>query len=407
MTRLFLSLYLFIAISLVLLSAGLERIILDDTHNEQDKWQSIWLSLIESHKSQPEEFTAILSAAKIEYRILKKSDIATNKTLSNHLHNDRIFSFYDDKHWRVFVLFTDDSLIDVSFPIDSQRSTQWWLYSSVFFILLAGVIAVWMYPLWRDLQSLIRSTKTIGEDGSFDVPQLSARSYLRDVAEAMRDLSFRVSTLIRNQQELAGAITHEFKTPLARMKFALENINGLNAVKRSELRLDIDEIDRLIQEMLDYTRLNVQTPELLMESIPVFDLCQQRVLKFSESTTKSISISGSAPVLNADGHLVARALDNLLSNAIRHAKNTIHVSVEEANDSISIHVEDDGEGLDEDYYEKIFEPFFRPQTSRDRQAGNTGLGLAIVKRIQGWHNGDCLIARSSLGGAKFSLLFPI
>ena len=89
-----------------------------------------------------------------------------------------------------------------------------------------------------------------------------------------------------------------------------------------------------------------------------------------------------------DEHFIERVIDNLFNNAYRYAESTIRVSVSKSKRGILLQLEDDGLGVPEIYQKRIFEPFFRPDNSRDRKRGGAGLGLAIIKRIMHWHEGD-------------------
>ena len=111
-------------------------------------------------------------------------------------------------------------------------------------------------------------------------------------------------------------------------------------------------------------------------------------------------------VLTADLHWMARAVTNLLSNACKFASHNIFVKVHELDQYIVIDIEDDGPGIPKDVQERIFDAFYRPDEGRTRAYGGAGLGLAIVRRIQQWHEGDCQVQDSMLGGVKFTLRYP-
>nr|WP_252735923.1 ATP-binding protein [Aestuariibacter sp. A3R04] len=107
-----------------------------------------------------------------------------------------------------------------------------------------------------------------------------------------------------------------------------------------------------------------------------------------------------------DGYFIERAIENIVLNAVRHAHSKVLLSAEQSKGFVVIHVEDDGPGVAPQDAEKIFTPFFRPDSARSRERGGAGLGLAIVKRIQSWHHGYCSVTKSKLGGANFSISYP-
>ena len=405
MTRLFLSLYAFIAISLVVLSAGLDRVFFNQhvmlTHSQQ-----AWIDIFEAKQSAPDELIALLSQTPFTVIETNLEKIAVADSLYQQLIEGHIVHGFSQQLWHIYIPVENGKLLDIRLQQPSDTANTWWLYSGVFFILLGAVIAIWMYPLWRDLRQLIKTTGDLRADGSLPILRLAQRSPLFDIANALEALSLNVKTLLQNQRELSGAITHEFRTPLARLKFALVDDSPLSSVQLREIRQDIDELDQLIQEMLDFTKLDVHQPELHIEDIPLIDLCEQRADKFRKSTSHEISVHGIQVILTADGHFIARALDNLISNAIRHTRSELQIRVEQSGSQIVVHIDDDGPGIQIQHRSSIFSPFYRPDTGRDRQQGGAGLGLAIVKRIQHWHQGECSVGDSPLGGARFTLSYP-
>lgn len=405
MTRLFFSLYLFIALSLVTLTVGLEQFFPVNSPTLSESQQA-WLELLQRQQGDSTNLKRILTDANLDFELVDSNAVALSQSVASQLAQQQlVHGFYED-YWQVYVPTSDGNVGIVRFSELSSRPGNWWLYSSIFFILLGVAIAIWIYPLWRDLSRLVSATQNLGPDGGMTVPELSPNSPLSNIATALNDLSRNVKLLLNNQRELAGAVTHEFKTPLARLKFALAGDNGMTKAEVVDARKDIDELDELVQEMLDFTRLNAHQPELLMESIPLIPFCEQRISLLQPTSDKVLSVSGSECELIGDSHLLARATDNLLANAIRHANRQVEVIIEATPTGICLHVDDDGSGIDDAYKETVFDAFFRPDSARSRHHGGAGLGLAIVKRIMHWHGGTCVAADSKLGGARISLQFP-
>ncbi len=108
----------------------------------------------------------------------------------------------------------------------------------------------------------------------------------------------------------------------------------------------------------------------------------------------------------AEPHYLRRALSNLLTNAMRHAETRVQVSFVIEGDRARLLVDDDGPGVPEEAWERVFTPFLRLDDSRTRASGGHGLGLSIVRRIIYWHGGRAGVGTSELGGARFSLTWP-
>ena len=404
MTRLFLSLYIFIALSLVGLSAGLERLFFNQ-ETSLTASQQVWLNTLQNLQQFPEQLENILEQSQLPFERLTINQLGVADSIKSELERGQIVEGFDQHRWILYVP-VEAHIIRLEIDETQGHSNLWWLYSSVFFALLAVAIAVWVYPLWRDLHSLTQATGSLSDNGKIELPQIAPSSPIAEINNALRELSDKVQVLLKNQRELTGAITHEFRTPLARLKFALADDEPISNQQLIAIRNDIDELESLVQEMLDFTRLDIHEPELHIESVPIYELCEQRIESIAAVSPVTIELCGDKPTFNADGHLIARAIDNLLSNAVRHARQIVKVNIDQQTNAIIVSVEDDGLGIPHAFRESIFDPFYRPDSARDRQSGGAGLGLAIVKRIQQWHGARCWAEDSALGGARFCLKFP-
>lgn len=380
MTRLFLSLYLFIVVTLVVLSALLNHLFFDDTSARADN--------------------------DVSTQVIELAEMAWSEEDLQSLTNGKTLTLYDPEMGnQMYTLVNANQLLEITIVEAPVNDNQYMLYSGIFFVVLGIFIALWAWPLWRDLQLLKQATKKIDSHGNIETIALENHSLVYPIALALQDLAKRIKELLNTQRELTGAVAHEFRTPLARLKFALAAQPQDQSLHWQEMNEDVDELERLVQEMLSYTSVESQQPELNITEIPVFLLCEQRVKQLDciHNHTLSISVEGEQATILADAHFAERALDNLLLNASRYAKEKIRINISVNSELVFIDVEDDGPGIDPENYEKVFQPFFRPDASRDRKRGGAGLGLAIVKRIMHWHGGSCTVGRSTLGGARFCL----
>lgn len=382
MTRLFLSLYLFIAVTLVVLSALLNQVFFEDSASKNtDKVTSSFVDI---------------------------ADMAWTEDDLQRLQQGETLNLFGPKNSRqLYTQIDDNRLLEITIVEKTISDNQTILYSAAFFVALGVLIALWAWPLWRDLQALKRATKSIDVNGNVEPISIESHSLVYPIAVALQELGKRINELLNTQRELTGAVAHEFRTPLARLKFALATQNDSSGKQTLAMNEDINELEKLVQEMLSYTSMESQEPELNITDIPVELLCKERVAQLSSLSLSSLSISveGSDAFILADAHYAERAIDNLLLNACRYAKSKIVVSIEEYANSVFIKVADDGPGVAEKYADKVFQPFFRPESSRDRKQGGAGLGLAIVKRIMAWHGGRCYLEQSKSGGACFVLCF--
>ncbi|MCF2948750.1 ATP-binding protein [Paraglaciecola aquimarina] len=401
MARLFISLYIFITIALIGLSAGLEKLFIV---SEDLPSSTSYVSFIQAAHKQNANIENFLSELNLNYQTKFIKDFAWSQDNLTKLHQGKILTFFDPQVGeQLYLKISPQQLLEISLPEYQSSSQQFFIYSVVFFLCLGGVIALWIWPLWRDLSRLQKTVSEVLPDGSIAPNTISNTSLIAPIAIAINDMRSQINELIQNQRELSGAVAHEFRTPLARLKFSLAMQPQTPNAPWLEMQQDINELERLVQEMLDYASSNVQIPEMNWTEIPVKKLCTKIIQRLENSHLQGINteINGDDIHALADEHFMERAVSNLIVNASRYANKQLHINLYKNPSNIEICIEDDGKGIAPDIREKIFSPFFRPDESRNRTKGGAGLGLAIVKRIIDWHKGKCFVTDSKLGGAKF------
>jgi two-component system sensor histidine kinase RstB len=238
------------------------------------------------------------------------------------------------------------------------------------------------------------------------------------LASAFNNMAMQLQQLLTIQREMVRAVSHELRTPVARLRFGLEMLGdapttALRRKYQDGMDNDIQELDRLVDEMLTYARLEQGAPPLQFQLVDLDALLDQvlseQALLRPEVHLQRGTEPGAQPVM-VEGELryLHRALQNLVTNAMRHAETWVRVSYHLTTTHCQLDVEDDGPGVPEEEWERLFTPFLRLDDSRTRASGGHGLGLSIVRRIIHWHAGRALIATSdSLGGARFSLVWPL
>lgn len=405
MTRLFVSFYLFVAISLFIISSALELILPNERDSETKETEVIQsiLSLAASNKALLIDRLTKINA---DFEIKPIGAVGWSPEEYNSLISENVITLYDEEAKYIYAPIGNDELVSLTLPYERISIPYQIIYLLIFLVLLGLAMAVWLWPLWRDLTYITNKVSDLGHETDSISIVLKKRSIMQPIANRINLLSERVHKLLRDQRELTGAVAHEFRTPIARLKFALEMNPKPNGEAWKGVHADIDELEGLVQEMLDYTQYDAITPELSISEIPIKQLCQNVVRHLTPTTAKSLDVTGENVMVRGDGHFIERAVSNLLTNAIRHADAKILLAIHCSDTSVSISVADDGEGIEQALAERIFEPFFRPDNSRVRYLGGAGLGLAIVQRIQYWHKGSVKVEKSNLGGACFVLTYP-
>lgn len=241
--------------------------------------------------------------------------------------------------------------------------------------------------------------------------------FVARLASAFNSMTRQVQELLRTQQEMIHAVSHELRTPVARIRFGMQMIEDLaeDPFIRKQLKgvdHDIQELDELVDEILTYARLGQESLKLHYEHVQVMPLIKEvtdglQVLK-PELELKIVHLNPDyGDTAEVEVRYFQRAVQNLVSNACRYAESQVVVSCYTEADSLRIDVDDDGPGIPEEDWDRVFTPFSRLDDSRTRETGGYGLGLSIVRRITYWHQGSAMVDRSDdLGGARFSLIFP-
>ncbi|WP_028241829.1 ATP-binding protein [Stutzerimonas azotifigens] len=285
-----------------------------------------------------------------------------------------------------------------------------------------SLIGVAVYLLVRQLEQRLSeveraATRLAGGDLQVRVPDGGADSVAR-LAKAFNAMAAHLQRLLNIQREMVRAVAHEFRTPVARLRFGLEMVGDAQTPEARRKYLegmdnDIEDLDRLVDEMLIYSRLEQGAPALRFEPVDLPALIDQVIgelapLRPEIRVERAVAALPEAP-MTAEGEprYLRRALTNLVTNAMRHAESRVRVGCSLDADQALLTVEDDGPGVPEEAWERIFTPFLRLDDSRTRASGGHGLGLSIVRRIIYWHGGRSLIGRSeALGGARFGLRWP-
>ena len=283
--------------------------------------------------------------------------------------------------------------------------------------ILAIAVWFWVRPVWRDLEALRKTARALGE-GHFESRAPQARSPAFELlTETLNGMAERTQRLIAMQKELSSAISHELRTPIARMRFAVEMLPDADtADERERVRQmmsdDLEELDNLIDASLTYSRFEREQPELHLTRVDLEEWLNEsvdaiRILGKSLELSVDCSALPRGQQVELDLKSMPYALTNLLRNAIKYAKSRIVVSAQVSANRVLIHVDDDGIGIAPDERQKVFSAFTRLDRSRDRATGGYGLGLAIVRLVLEQHEGSALADSSPLGGARFTLNWPL
>jgi two-component system OmpR family sensor kinase len=416
MTRHFLTLYLSIVIVLAAVSWGQERLWQSYGGAPSELPQANVLKLLDGQlQAVPREQRAdlVANAARdtgLDLDLLEPQDVAGAAAIGG-LANGKpvLMDGADGRSWVLQRVEQDDRVLAFRFENEPQRGLPDWILAFVFYAAIALVIMMWLWPMTRDLGALERSTVRFGDrNWTFDAP-IASRSPVYPLAAAFRRMAARIDGLIGSHKDMSNALSHEIKTPLARMLFEIELARVAGdppALQRhlDHLNTDITELNAFVTATLEYAvleraevALNIATHDFTA----ILPAVTESVKRGARAGVEIRCEVGEAKHVVCDVHLIETVLRNLLYNAVRYANRQVRVSfavVERQHYLLC--VDDDGPGIPEPDRERVFGSFVQLGRSAGEKTG-FGLGLAIVQRIVEWHGGTARAERSPLGGARF------
>jgi signal transduction histidine kinase len=219
--------------------------------------------------------------------------------------------------------------------------------------------------------------------------------------QAFNDMQERLRRYVEDRTAMVGAIAHDLRTPLTRLRFRIENVPE---EARAKMAADIDQMEEMISAALtfvrDTTRPGERTPlELssLLESV-----CDE----MAETGADTEVERGEKVVLHGDPVALRRLFTNLLENAVKFGGRARARVFREETHAI-VEIEDDGPGIPPEDADRVFEPFYRREPSRSRQTGGIGLGLAVVRSVARGHGGDVALVNRTEGGLTARVQLPL
>jgi two-component system sensor histidine kinase CpxA len=296
------------------------------------------------------------------------------------------------------------------------RASAWtnlpnYLWIVLVIVLLCYALAV---TLARPLRELRESMVQFGA-GDLDVrSHLKRKDEIGDLAQAFNDMAGRMKTLLTAERRLLQDISHELRSPLNRLGFAVElaRTSGDRNGALDRIKHESNRLTSLVGELIQMTRAEGDPAERINEPMDLSNVVEQvareaeieaeaRQVRLVRHWDGVFRVTGDAPLL-------ARALDNIVRNAIRHTATgtSVELGIEERSGEAVVTVRDQGNGVPDDMLSAIFKPFFRVESDRGRDSGGIGLGLAIAQRAIVLHHGE-ISARNAQPGLLVEVKLPL
>jgi two-component system, OmpR family, sensor kinase len=276
------------------------------------------------------------------------------------------------------------------------------LILSLVLVLVAVASALLARRISRPVERLTEAVRRLGAgDLAARVPigTRNGADELSELTRAFNDMAERIERLIAGQKELMANVSHELRSPLTRIRVALELLphDGGADARLKDVEVDLDELERLIEDVLTTTRLEATgVPPRLgqMDAREVLMDVAERASGDPRLAAGAVRVAvGPAIELTADRALLRRALWNLVDNAVKYGAPPITLRAEQRGDHVSLSVTDRGDGIAPAERERVLEPFYRLDKARTpgEGSGGFGLGLTLASRVAKVHDGTITI----------------
>ena len=314
-----------------------------------------------------------------------------------------------------FYLARANKLLVLSAPplqVNHSNELTSFILTSLFYLLMLTLMLLWLMPLLKRLLALRQAAKAFGEGKLAQRVTIGSIAYISDLEIEFNHMAQRIEDLVNDVKLLSSAVSHDLRTPLARIRFGIDTLQEEEDPllrKRYEQRIsdNVDEMVALVETLLRYARLD-QTMVKIDKVHFDFSALVTDTIKNKDTQAINIELTANTqPIfVYGDPAYLAILVNNLVQNACQYGRSMVKIEIKQQQESVHLIISDDGEGIEKEQWSEIVKPFTRGKAINNNVKGY-GMGLAIVKRIIQWHQGEINIANSSdLAGAEFTIILP-
>jgi len=299
----------------------------------------------------------------------------------------------DDGEWLNFLTST---------PENRQIWNPRFVLAFVVMAIIVTLLSVWaVRRSIAPLDIFVRASEQLGRDMAAPSLSVDGPPEVSRAARAFNDMQKRLQKLIGDRTQMLAAISHDLRTPVTRLYLRAEFVT--DEEQRQKMLDDLAQMEGMISATLSFARLDSSDEQ--RKSLDLAGLVQA-VCDDGAELGHQITYKGPLRVSFLGRPLaLRRVFDNLVDNAVKYGKRASVLFVE-TEESIVITVMDEGPGIPEEEVERVFDPFYRVETSRNRETGGVGLGLAVVRSIIRGHGGEVMLSNRKKGGLCATVTLP-
>jgi signal transduction histidine kinase len=285
-------------------------------------------------------------------------------------------------------------------PFDTREKLFMLLFLVSAFIMLP---VAWLFArrLAKPFEQFADAAERIGRDPRALPPRVNGPEEVERAAEAVRQMQQRLQAYVVDRTQMLAAIAHDLRTPLTRLSFRLESVDG---PERDRMRADVAEMEAMVKATLGLAKADNAPTE--RQRLDLGSLVEKVVDELAETGRAASSDVQETLVVDGDQLELRRLVSNLVENGLNYG-GKVHVRVFSDGAYAVADVEDEGPGIPQAELEQVFEPFYRLERSRSRETGGTGLGLSVARSIARAHGGDVELSNRRSGGLRARLSLPM
>jgi signal transduction histidine kinase len=324
----------------------------------------------------------------------------------------------EETTWGVLLVSVSaDSVAATLDALQSRFQIVWMLLAAVVF-----AVSIWgSGRLVRPIRRLVASFRDV--QAGYTSSDVNAEQYreTRELASAFNEVIGRMRSLDESRQEFVSNVSHELKTPMTSMKVLADSLlqmgDGVPNKMYREFLQDIDgELDRenrMIEDLLTLTKLDQKQGGMHIAKMDISEIAltaAKRIRPLAEQKDVELVVVSEREIYaEVDENKMMTILTNLMENAVKYnrERGTVTVTLDADNKQFTISVKDTGIGIPGNAQDKIFERFYRVDTSRSREVGGTGLGLSIVRSAVLLHRGSIRVESGEGLGTEMVVSIPL
>ena len=307
------------------------------------------------------------------------------------LHRAFVLAQRDGQGWRVIQAWQGANL-------------RWY---AITLSLMAGIFVLLLLPAYWVARRITQPIRQLAEGAATERPEqtqplpLNGPPEVRAVGAAYNHMRARIADYLNERTAMLVAIAHDLRTPMTRLSFRLEQLpDG----PRAKAQADVEEMRAMVTTLLDFMRQGSEP--MARVRVDLSAIVETLADDLADMGQDVAVVRSARAVALGDAGALRRCIGNLVENAVRYG-GSARIAIDVKGGRATILVEDDGPGVAEAAIDRLCEPFYRGEASRNRETGGVGLGLSIARTIADSHGGRLSFANRAEGGLRVSLILPL